>query len=289
MRLKVQQFNPDNLKPYRIMLYVGRRGSGKSSLLRDILYRISDKVDFGLAFSPTEESLSAFREIMPEAWIYSSFSQSKLEQMLDMQRQLGKQGKQRHLFLIMDDCMYDKKIMKSVCMRDLFMNGRHLKITLCFAVQYLMDISPDLRSNIDYVFSMNEKIISNKAKLYKYFYGMFEKYEDFSRTLDRCTENFSSMVLDNTAKTSDISDTVFWYRASLDLPPFKMGKPIYWKLAEATRKSDADRLKEEREYLALRNIEMERNKNKRITSVERQDIHGNIIEEDLSNGVTAFL
>lgn len=283
MRLQVQQFNPANLKPYRIMLYVGRRGSGKSSLLRDILYRISGTVDFGLAFSPTEESLSAFREIMPEAWIYSMFSQSKLEQMLDMQRAHGRIGKQRHLFLIMDDCMYDKKIMKSTAMRDLFMNGRHLKITLCFAVQYLMDISPDLRSNIDYVFSMNEKIISNKTKLWKYFYGMFEKYEDFSRTMDRCTENFSSMVLDNTARTSNLSDTVFWYRASLDLPSFKMGKPIYWKLAEATRKTEEDRMREQRQENALRKLE-QKNKDKRITCVERQDMNGNIIEEDLPGG-----
>ena len=37
----------------------------------------------------------------------------------------------------MDDCMYDKSA-KSTAMRDLFMNGRHLKITFCCAMQYII-------------------------------------------------------------------------------------------------------------------------------------------------------
>ena len=45
-----------------------------------------------------------------------------------------KTKKQRSLFIIMDDCMYDKKILKGVGIRDLFMNGRHLSVTLCNAV-----------------------------------------------------------------------------------------------------------------------------------------------------------
>ena len=107
MHLKVQKFDPASMKPFRIILFVGKRGTGKSVLLNDIMYHIRDKVDFGLAMTPTEESAASFRKTMPEACIYDSFSAVKLEQMLKMQRELGKMKKQRSLFVVMHDCMYD--------------------------------------------------------------------------------------------------------------------------------------------------------------------------------------
>ena len=118
--------------------------------------------------------------------------------------------------------MYDKKILRGLCMRDLFMNGRHLHVTFLNAMQYIMDMGPDLRTQVDYVFALRENIISNKSKLHKYFFGMFDKYEDFSRVMDRCTENHGCLVLDNTAKTNNLEDCLFWYRASIDQPEFKV-------------------------------------------------------------------
>ena len=39
---------------------------------------------------------------------------------------------------------------------------RHYKITFLNAVQYVMDLGPDLRTQVDYVFALSENIISNK-------------------------------------------------------------------------------------------------------------------------------
>ena len=97
---------------------------------RDLLYHLREKVDFGVAMTPTEESQSMFAEHMPESWIYNGFYSAKLDQMLNLQRELCKEKKQKSLFLLMDDCMYDKKVLKGLGMRDLFMNGRHLSMTL---------------------------------------------------------------------------------------------------------------------------------------------------------------
>ena len=285
MQLKVQKFDPQQIKPHRIILFIGKRGTGKSKLLADIMYHIRDRVDFGLAMTPTEESATTFRQTMPEQWIYNNFAASKLEAMLNMQRELGKKGKQRHLFVVMDDCMYDKKVMKGTSVRDLFMNGRHLKVTFCNAVQYIMDMGPDLRTQVDYVFALRENIISNKMKLWKYFFGMFEKYEDFARVLDRCTENFSCLVLDNTTPTTRVEDCVFWYRAKVDLPSFRMGKPLYWKLAASTTKTDHDREREELERMRTLRASSAQKKASRITFVTRQDEAGDTIKEDACDEV----
>jgi len=267
MRLKVQRFDPTTLKPHRIIILVGKRGTGKSVLQTDLLYHLKDRVDFGLAMTPTEESADTFREHMPDSWIYNGFSQSKLDSMLGLQRELVRQKKARSLFLLLDDCMYDKKILKGVGMRDLFMNGRHLNITMCNAVQYVMDMGPDLRTQVDYVFALRENIISNKAKLWKYFFGMFEKYEDFSKVMDKCTDNYSAMVMDNTTGSNNIDECIFWYKAQPDVPPFKVGKPLYWDLSKKYMKSQFDIEEEEREEIEAQKETMQ-NKTRRISSVQ---------------------
>ena len=272
MRLRVKRFDTSTLKPHRIIIVVGKRGTGKSVLQRDLLYHLSDRLDFGLAMTPTEESSETFRQHMPDSWIYSSFSATKLDSMLNIQREMVKAKKQRSLFVIMDDCMYDKKILKGVGVRDLFMNGRHLSVTLCNAVQYVMDMGPDLRTQVDYVFALRENIIANKNKLWKYFFGMFEKYEDFARVMDKCTENHGCIVMDNTTGSCNVEECIFWYRAALELPPFKMGKEVFWRLSATYNKTDEEIRNEEQEILSMHRLKDE--PKKRISMVQCTDAKG---------------
>ena len=55
--------------------------------------------------------------------------------------------------------------------REIFMNGRHRHVTLVIAVQYVMDMPPDLRTQVDYVFALRENVIKNRERLYRQFFG----------------------------------------------------------------------------------------------------------------------
>ena len=277
MRLRVKKFDPSTLKPHRIILIVGKRGTGKSVLQQDLMYHMSSKVDFGLAFSPTEETQDMFREHMPDSWIYGGFSQTKLDTMLQMQRDLCKSKKQRDLFIIMDDCMYDKKILKGLGIRDLFMNGRHMHITLCNAVQYVMDIGPDLRTQVDYIFALRENIISNKTKLWKYFFGMFEKYEDFAKVMDKCTANHGALVMDNTTGSCNIEECIFWYKANLDPPPFKLGSKLFHNISAKYVKSEKDKLEDEMERAEMEKMMLSSKEKKRVTCIQMEDECGKVV------------
>lgn len=272
VRLRVRKFDPSTLKPHRIIIVVGKRGTGKSVLQRDILYHLSSKLDFGLAMTPTEESAETMRCHMPDSWIYNGFSTTKLDSMLNMQREMVKHKKARSLFILLDDCMYDKRILKGLGIRDLFMNGRHLNITMCNAVQYIMDMGPDLRTQVDYVFALRENIIANKSKLHKYFFGMFEKYDDFSKVMDKCTEDHSCIVMDNTTGSCNVDECIFWYKANVDLPEFKIGKPVFWKLSNDYMKTEEDKRREEEEALEeLLDVEAAQTK-KRISTVQCEEM-----------------
>jgi hypothetical protein len=117
--------------------------------------------------------------------------------------------------------------MKDVCIRQCFMNGRHWKIFFMLTMQYCMDLSPDLRANVDYVFILRENVIQNREKLYKSFFGIFPTFDMFNQVMTSCTENYECLVLDNTSKSNKIQDCVFWYKASLR-KNFRIGSPELW-------------------------------------------------------------
>ena len=280
MKIRVKRFDPSTIKEHRIILVVGKRGTGKSVMQRDLMYHMANKVDFGLAFSPTEETQDMFRQHMPDSWIYPGFSNAKLDSMISMQRELCKSKKQRNLFIIMDDCMYDKKILKGLGIRDLFMNGRHMHITLCNAVQYVMDMGPDLRTQVDYVFALRENIISNKTKLWKYFFGMFEKYDDFAKVMDKCTQNHGALVMDNTTGSCNIEDCIFWYKAEYNVPPFKFGSKLFHKISEKYVKSDEDQRREEQQQREMQKMMVDNKDKKGISCIQMEDSKGNLVLSD---------
>ena len=120
---------------------------------------------------------------------------SVVEKALAFQRQSTKMGKRlRSVLLVLDDCTYDPRIFRSTAMRDLAMNGRHQSISLWTSCQYLVDLPPAIRGQIDYVFAFHEP------------------------------------VLDNTIARSDPSECLFWFCARVDLPKFTMCKSVFWKL-----------------------------------------------------------
>lgn len=271
MRFRVQRFDPDTMKPHRIILLIGKRGTGKSVLQRDLLYHMRERIDMSVAMTPTEESAEMFREHMPDAWIYNSFSQQGIESLLALQRDSVRSKKARAIVLVLDDVMFDKRALKSTQMRDIFMNGRHLNVTLCNAMQYCMDLGPDLRSQVDYVFVLRENIISNRMKLWKYFFGMFEKYEDFSKVMDKCTENHGCMVMDNTTGSTNINECIFWYRATYDLPPFQLGSRQLLNLTQKCAKSEEDIANEAEQQLQLIRDERMYNQRRGISTVMIDD------------------
>jgi hypothetical protein len=231
-RFHITQWDPKLMQQGRILVLVGARNTGKSVCQLDLLRHMASKVVFGFGMCPTLTTVQKWRTIMPMSWIYNDFDNERVESIVTAQNKRLQEGKTPpSIFLVMDDCSFNKDVMKSRAMRQIAMNGRHLGIHLNFACQSLMDLPPWMRANIDYLVCTSDKIITNKAKLWKHCFGLFEKYDEFSATFDACTQNFSCCVLDNTVRSQKVSECVFWWRAELNPGKFKMGSLQYRKLA----------------------------------------------------------
>ena len=235
MSIHLSKFNPKTIDIRRCSgsgpatcVFIGKRGTGKSTLVADILY-YSRKIPIGVAISATEDGNEFYKQHIPDIFIHTEYKPTIIEQVINRQKKIIKQKKENSdVFVLLDDCMYDKKMIRDPNIRGIFMNGRHWKIMFMITMQYCMDLPPDLRTNIDYVFILRENIIQNQEKIYKNFFGIFPNLDMFKEVMNSCTEGYDCLVLDNTSRSNKISDCVFWYRAKPDRK-YKIGDKSLWK------------------------------------------------------------
>jgi hypothetical protein len=233
MNIQIRKFDPTTIDPCRICVFIGRRATGKSSLVTDILYQMR-KIPMGVVMSGTEESNEHYKEYVPDSFIYGQFEPAVVEKVITHQQQAIKKLKPEQkedfknpdhsVFMLLDDCMFDNKWTRDKNMRCIFMNGRHYRIFFMLTLQYCMDLPPSLRGQIDYVFVLRDNIIENKQKLYKHFFGVFPTFDSFNEVMTQCTENYECLVLNNRSTSNKIEDVVFWYKAKLNRK-FRMGSP----------------------------------------------------------------
>lgn len=230
-----------------VIVLIGRRDTGKSFLVRDLLY-YHQKIPIGTVISGTEAGNGFYSNHVPKLFIHDEYNSVIVENILKRQKAIIKQmTKERkaynkttvgdpRTFCILDDCLYDSSWTKDKMMRLLFMNGRHWKIMLVITMQYPLGIPPNLRTNIDYVFILREPYIANRKRIWENYAGMFPNFESFAQVMDQCTENYECLVIDNNSKSNKLQDQIFWYKAEPH-GDFKLGSKEFW---EASKDLDSD-------------------------------------------------
>ena len=236
--LNLRKFDMSKIGNGSIVVMIGKRNTGKSFLVKDLLYYKRD-VPIGTVISATEGSNRFYGDLMPNLFIHDEFSPEIVANLVKRQKivvskmkqqeaMYGKSNIDPHAYLILDDLMYDPSWIRDTTIKQIFMNGRHFKLLFLITMQFSLGIPPALRGNVDYVFILRENYVSNRKRLYEHYAGMFPTFEIFCQVMNQCTENFECLVIDNTSKSNNITDQVFWYKADSH-PPFKIGAPEFWQ------------------------------------------------------------
>ena len=255
MTLELKQFDMKNIsfRPNEnkgpVIVLIGRRDTGKSYLVRDLLYYHQD-IPIGTVISGTEAGNGFYSQHVPKLFIHEEYNTAIIENILKRQKTVMKQIQKEtqsygrsnidpRAFVILDDCLFDNSWTKDKLMRLLFMNGRHWKIMLVITMQYPLGIPPNLRTNIDYVFILREPYIANRKRIYENYAGMFPTFESFCQVMDQCTENYECLVVDNNAKSNKLTDQIFWYKAQPH-GNFKLGAKEFWEASKDIGSDDED-------------------------------------------------
>ena len=115
MSISLSKFNPRKIEEKRLTgsgpatcVFIGKRGTGKSTLVADILYRLR-KINAGVAISATEDGNAFYSNFIPEILIHSEYKPEIVQQIVTRQKKVidgKKKDSDKDVFVLLDDCMY---------------------------------------------------------------------------------------------------------------------------------------------------------------------------------------
>jgi hypothetical protein len=244
--VKLRKFNMKDVLQDSVVVFIGKRRTGKSTLVRDLLWHHRD-LPMGTVISGTEESNSFYGTIIPPMFIHGEYSPAVIANFVKRQQLITKKirdttgvgvtqagavmprgGLDPRSFLIMDDCLYDNSWINDRNIRYLFLNGRHQKVFFIITMQYPLGIPPILRTNVDFVFILRENFINNRKRIFDNFGAAFPSFDFFCQIMGQCTENYECLVINNTTRSNKLEDMIFWYKADMH-PEFRIGAPQFWQ------------------------------------------------------------
>lgn len=236
---QLKRFTIDDIVDHAAICMIAKRASGKSWIVRDIISKKKD-IPASVVIAPTDKLSQFYDEFIPSSFIHYEYDTNILSKIFHRQELLIKKNQQRvkdgkkpidtRCILIMDDCLAQKgSWMKDKNILELLQNGRHYHITFVLTMQYALGITPELRSNFDYVFLLGEDFINNRKKLYDHYAGMFPSFDIFQQVFTEVTDNFGCMVLNNRVKSKFIQEKVFWYKADKPNSDLKIGSEQFNK------------------------------------------------------------
>jgi hypothetical protein len=223
-----------------MMVVIGKKDTGKSFLVRDILFQTQRYFPVGTVISATEIANEFFQNMVPSKFIHDKYRPEIVQNVIKRQATIkdrrnkdkasrgGSSNIDPRAFLILDDCLYDAKSwINEESTRFVFMNGRHIDLMTIITMQYPLGITPNLRTNVDFVFLLRENILGNRRRIYENYAGMFPSFDMFCSFMDQCTEDYECLVICNNVSSNRLEDQVFWYKAD-DHPPFRMFDQSLW-------------------------------------------------------------
>lgn len=268
-RISVKKFDASKLvQKHFVAIMTAKRGSGKSYLTKDILYRLHcEGFPRCCIFSGTVGANKFFSDFIPEVFVHSPLDLNTLTHIWNAQKEIILKQRCGHLdenedtriLIVLDDCSFDKKTFTSQVIREMLCNGRHYKLTLIITLQYLLDLPPAMRSNVDFGFFFRDNIKTNRERLYRQFAGFYPDYRTFEAVFEACTANYECMCVDNTVSSTDHTDIVSYYKA--EAVDFKFGPPSLWKFHDKLFISEED------EYLLRQKMKLQSASKNSMTKV----------------------
>ena len=242
--LQIKKFDMTKVADRSVIAFIGKRKSGKSTCLKELLY-YRKHIPVCTVISPTEEFNRFFGDIIPSIFIYNDLKleivanaiarQKKVKARKIMEeKQYGYSNINPQAMLILDDCLYDNSWSYWKEIREIFMNGRHIDMTFIYTAQTATNLLPALRQQLDYVFMFFLPGLANRKKLYENYASIFPTFESFNQVYDSCTQNFECLVIDNTIRSNRLEDQIAWYKADPAIyeSDFRICPQEYWDLSQ---------------------------------------------------------
>lgn len=237
INIRIRQFEPDRMRSDKIILIVGPQYSGKTHLLKNLLYYVN--TPFAVLAHPNEFATEEYGDILPKQCKIDLLDKDMLEKFSNRNRMLMEFNKRydRKLdsqsCLVLDNCvpdLIDLKWDKNKDFKFIFRAGKDAHISTIITSPYPLKMPQHYLAAVDYVFILRDTNKKNTKSLFDMFGGMFETIDQFNSVLKQCTEDRGCMVIDRTKLSGNMNDSVYWYKAPSKSKKFYMGSPKLWDI-----------------------------------------------------------
>lgn len=209
--------------PANIVL-LGKRNTGKSTMVSEILYQMAKaKVPRAIVFSATESVNHHYERFgIPKQYIFTQWNENVLRGVYEEQKKLFErqekgeisQSKDLRVTVVIDDFGFNRQMYCTPFMNELFMNCRHIRMSIILTLQHAMNIPPALRGQIDILLALKEVIKSKREVIYKEYFSCFEDFGVFDSVMKQLTNGYKAMVFDSRAPDQDnINEMLFYLKA----------------------------------------------------------------------------
>jgi hypothetical protein len=220
-------------------MIIGKRRTGKSVFLKDMMYKIRKWYKQVYIFSETLYMQPNLYSFVPKENRFYSFDQAKLNEIWDKQAakimaQLevdpdADKTKMDHIMIIFDDCINDNHFRSSEILNRIHVSGRHLCISSIILSQVIggrWGVNGVCRQNEDLVVCFILKSEDDRDLLVEQFLSTDTKkvgMKLFKDVVSGDQDEFQAIVIENYKNTRHYEKYVKKYVANPKLPKFEIG------------------------------------------------------------------
>lgn len=222
----LEYFDVYSMRNYLCILFIGRRETGKSYLLRWLMY-LKRKVYPNVALMTETACNGDWKKHIAPGQIIEGYNRNVLNAIITIQQRLQndkKSGIDPRTLVILDDMAASTKLQSDEEFRKFFFYGRHYKVSLWCTTQWFKRVNPGCRENADYIFLFqmdNQKEIEAIAEEYA---GEMDK-RLFMYWIRMYATDENCFVIN--IKGRHPAERFFTYRAQ-DPGKFRMGHAGHW-------------------------------------------------------------
>jgi hypothetical protein len=207
------------IKTPTLALFIARRNSGKSYLMRHLLSVLAKGKRFEWVYiiSPTAFT-GEWSSVVGDRNVSDRFDPDWMNQLLAQQAKSIKADKPSPGLIILDDCLGSTSFQQEVFTK-IAVAGRHYQVTIWATFQHYHRVPTVMRSNADYVFvlgAQQRKVIT--AMMDEYAPPEVETWQQLGKKLVEAAEDHGALLIDN----SDGAASLHVVRAPADPKPYRL-------------------------------------------------------------------
>lgn len=232
---KFDIFDVNDLKDRKnfSMSISAKRCSGKTIIMKDLLYKMRDWYTDCFVFSKTAKAQPDMYDFCNEENVYDQFDETQLLKIFNGQKdkitKLMKKAKKPeekkkmpHILLILDDMIGDKVCMNSKTLMDILVLGRHYAVAIIIITQTFTGIPKALRSNMDCAISFFLDNHDDRDNFCKSYLSTKNKRIGMYIFDNITKEPYQAIICENFRTSQNPEDLIKTYVAKQKVPKFKI-------------------------------------------------------------------